>query len=688
MRTEVTSDLWWKDAVVYGVDVKTFQDSNGDGIGDFDGLAERLDYLAELGISCLWLLPIMRSPWRDNGYDIADYFDVDRRLGTLGDLVELLRAARERGIRVITDLVVNHTSDEHPWFRAARSSRDNPYRDYYVWRDEPQPQPEGIVFPGEETSNWELDQTTGQYYLHRFYKFQPDLNIENPRVRAELEKIIGLWLELGFSGFRVDAAPFLIETQGIPGKSPDDPHAPLRHMREFLSRRRGDAILLGEANVAADQLTGYFGRYGNELHMLLNFILNQALCLSLAREDAQPLAEHLRNLPNTPFTCQYANFTRSADELSLDRLSAKERADVFAAFAPEERMRLYGRGIRRRLPSMLGGDGRRLELAYSLLFSLPDTPVLLYGEEIGMGEDLEVPSRASVRTAMQWSHEPNGGFSTAERGSTSTPSGTTRTRCSIGSARSSAPARSARSWGSGPGGCWRPISQACLLTGPTGPAAAWPSCITWPGRAARSRSTSVPLGSRSYSPTATSGPSPTRGARSRWNPTAGAGCACIRPANCFCWHAGQRNRLPLWRPHRPQPVESVGRLERSPNASGRPDPRRPARPSRRRRRPVLGQLGTPNGRPRGGAGRACAAVPVDARALPPQSHMALFVIRLGHREGGRTPPARGGLPPGVAAGLLSGRRPVPSPACMPPDVTRGLVTPGVGEVGKVTNQSK
>jgi maltose alpha-D-glucosyltransferase / alpha-amylase len=415
MRMEATSDLWWKNAVIYGVDVKTFQDSNGDGIGDFNGLCERLDYLTELGISCLWLLPIMRSPWRDNGYDIADYFDVDRRLGTLGDLVELLRTARERGIRVITDLVVNHTSDEHPWFQAARSSRDNPYRDYYVWRDEPEKQPKGIVFPGEETSNWELDQTTGQYYLHRFYKFQPDLNIENPRVRAELQKIMGFWLELGFSGFRVDAAPFLIETDGIPGKSPEDPQAPLRHMREFLSRRRGDAILLGEANVPADQLTGYFGRYGNELHMLLNFILNQALHLSLAREDARPLAEHLRELPNTPLTCQYANFTRSADELSLDRLSAEERAEVFAAFAPEERMQLYGRGIRRRLPSMLGGDGRRLELAYSLLFSLPDTPLLLYGEEIGMGEDLDVPSRATVRTAMQWSHEPNGGFSTAER---------------------------------------------------------------------------------------------------------------------------------------------------------------------------------------------------------------------------------------------------------------------------------
>jgi maltose alpha-D-glucosyltransferase / alpha-amylase len=415
MRAEATSDLWWKNAVIYGVDVKTFQDSNGDGIGDFDGLSERLGYLAGLGVTCLWLLPIMRSPWRDNGYDIADYFDVDRRLGTMGDLVELLRAARERGIRVITDLVVNHTSDEHPWFKAARSSRDDPYRDYYVWRDQPPPQPEGIVFPGEETSNWELDQTTGQYYLHRFYKFQPDLNIENPRVRAEFQKVIGLWLELGFSGFRVDAAPFLIETEGIPGKSPDDPHAPLRHMREFLSRRRGDAILLGEANVAADQLTGYFGRYGNELHMLLNFILNQALVLSLAREDGRPLAEHLRDLPTTPLTCQYANFTRSADELSLDRLSDQERADVFAAFAPEERMRLYGRGIRRRLPSMLGGDRRRLEQAYSLLFSLPDTPVLLYGEEIGMGEDLDVPSRASVRTAMQWSNEPNGGFSSAER---------------------------------------------------------------------------------------------------------------------------------------------------------------------------------------------------------------------------------------------------------------------------------
>jgi maltose alpha-D-glucosyltransferase/alpha-amylase len=415
VRTEATSDLWWKNAVVYCVDVKTFQDSGGDGIGDLDGLGDRLDYLAGLGVTCLWLLPIMPSPWRDNGYDVTDYFDVDRRLGTLADVVELLRAARERGIRVLTDLVVNHTSDEHPWFRAARSSRDNPYRDYYVWRDRPEPQPAGLVFPGEEDSNWQLDPATGQYYLHRFYRFQPDLNIEDPRVRAEFQKIMGLWLELGFSGFRVDAAPFLIETEGITGKSPKDPHAPLRDMRGFLSRRRGEAALLGEANVAADQLTGYFGQHGNELHMLFNFILNQALYLSLVREDPRPLAEHLRELPVTPLNCQYANFVRNADELSLDKLSEAERQEVFDAFAPDENMRLYGRGIRRRLPPMVGGDQRRLELAYSLLFSLPDTPVLLYGEEIGMGDDLDAPGRASVRTAMQWSDEPNAGFSTAER---------------------------------------------------------------------------------------------------------------------------------------------------------------------------------------------------------------------------------------------------------------------------------
>ena len=414
MRAELASDLWWKNAVIYCVDVKTFQDSNGDGIGDLQGLAERLEYLASLGVNCLWLLPIMPSPWRDNGYDVSDYYNVDPRLGTLGDLVELLRTARELGLRVITDLVVNHTSDQHPWFQAARSGRDSPFHDWYVWSDEPQKQPDGTIFPGEERSSWTRDQRTGRWYLHRFYHFQPDLNIEHPAVRREIHKIMGFWLELGFSGFRIDAAPFLIETIGIAGKSSDhDTHAPLRDMRAFLSRRRGDAILLGEANVPAKQLTEYFGQHGDELHMLFNFILNQGLYLSLAREEAGPLRDHLTELPITPLTGQYANFVRNADELSLDKLDEAERNEVFQKFAPAEDMRIYGRGIRRRLPSMLGGDQRRLELAYSLLFSLPDTPVLLYGEEIGMGEDLSAPGRNSVRIAMQWSDGAGGGFSWA-----------------------------------------------------------------------------------------------------------------------------------------------------------------------------------------------------------------------------------------------------------------------------------
>src|SRR6266536_2354242 len=510
--------------------------------------------LAELGISCLWLLPIMRSPWRDNGYDVSDYFDVDRRLGTLGDLVELLRAARERGVRVITDLVVNHTSDEHPWFQAARSSRDNPYRDYYVWRDEPQPQPEGIVLPGEETSNWELDQATGQYYLHRFYKFQPDLNIENPSVRAELQKIMGFWMELGFSGFRVDAAPFLIETDGIPGKSPKDPHAPLRHMREFLARRRGDAILLGEANVAADQLTGYFGRYGNELHMLFNFILNQALCLSLAREDARG---------RSPSTCASCRTPRSPASTRTSRAAptscrwTDSRPRSGPTCSPPSRPRsacssMAGASVAGSPPcSAATGAASSWPTACCSAFPTPRcccTARRSAWERIwtcqaappcerpssGRTSRTAVSPPPSASTRRSWPTGPS-----ATSGSTSAPSGATRTRCSAGLARSSARARSARSWGSGRGGCWRPISRARSPTRPTGPAAAWPSCTTWLGRVARSRWTSAPPASKSSSPTAASGRSPNGAARSRSNRTAGAGSACTRPADCFRWRAGQ-----------------------------------------------------------------------------------------------------------------------------------------------------
>ena len=422
MRLQATSDLWWKNAVIYCVDVELFQDSNGDGIGDFAGLTDRLDYLAGLGVSCLWLMPFYPTPNKDNGYDIADYYGVDPRLGSLGDFVEFVRTASDRGIRVIADLVVNHTSDQHPWFQAARADRRSPYRDYYVWADEPpEDGPRDIVFPGQETSNWEWDEQAGQYYLHRFYRSMPDLNITNKRVRHEIDKVVGFWLELGLCGFRVDAAPFLIELAGTEprgagaGTIDQDPHAYLRGLREFLNRRRGDAVLLAEANLPpADQRRFFGDEDGDEMHLLFNFTLNQRLFLALVRGQAEPLARGLRELPEVPPENQFANFVKNHDELTLDKLTEAEREEVFAAFAPDPDMRSFGRGIRRRLPSMLGGDQRRLRLAYSLLLTLPGTPVLLYGEEIGLGDDQSVPGRGAVRVAMQWTDGRSGGFSSAE----------------------------------------------------------------------------------------------------------------------------------------------------------------------------------------------------------------------------------------------------------------------------------
>jgi maltose alpha-D-glucosyltransferase / alpha-amylase len=415
VSAKATSDLWWKNAVIYCLDVELFADGNGDGTGDFTGLSDRVDYLAGLGVTCMWLMPFYPSPNRDNGYDIADFYGVDPRLGDLGELVEFLRTARERGIRVIADLVVNHTSVDHPWFQAARADRGSPYRDYYVWVDEPPAEgPKDVVFPGQETSNWEFDDRAGQYYLHRFYKSMPDLNITNPAVRHEIHKVVGFWLELGISGFRVDAAPFLIEQTGADPADLDDPHEYLRDLRAFLARRRGDAILLAEANLPpADQRRFFGDEDGDEMHMLFNFLANQHLFLSVVRQQAAPLAQALGELPALPEANQWANFVKNHDELSLDKLSEAEREEVFDALAPDEDMRIFGRGIRRRVPPMLRGDRRRLELVYELLFALPGTPVLLYGEEIGMGDDLAVEGRGSVRIAMQWDDQVNCGFSTA-----------------------------------------------------------------------------------------------------------------------------------------------------------------------------------------------------------------------------------------------------------------------------------
>ena len=414
MRITDTADLWWKTAVVYCLDVETFFDSDGDGSGDLAGLAQRIDYLADLGVTCLWLMPVYPTPDRDDGYDIVDFYGVDRRLGNLGDFVEVVRTAKDRGMRVIADLVVNHTSDQHPWFKAARSSKDSPYRDWYVWQDEPVEVKDGVVFPDQETSVWELDDKTGQYYLHQFYKHQPDLNVTNPKVRDEIAKILGFWLQLGLSGFRVDAVPFFLSTSGADSSLLPDPHEYLRDLRSLLGRRTGDGILLGEVNLQhEDQKLFFGGEDGDELTMQFDFIAMQKLYLSLARGDARPLGEALLARPKVSPDCQWATFVRNHDELTLDKLSDDERQEVFAAFGPEPEMQVYDRGLRRRLPPMLAGDPRRIRMAYSLLFSLPGTPVLFYGEEIGMGENLAVPGRMAVRTPMQWSDDRNAGFSTA-----------------------------------------------------------------------------------------------------------------------------------------------------------------------------------------------------------------------------------------------------------------------------------
>jgi trehalose synthase len=410
-----TSDVWWKNAIFYCLDVETFQDGNGDGIGDFVGLTQQIDYLSGLGVTCLWLMPFYPSPNRDDGYDITDYYAVDRQLGSLGDFVEFVRTARDRGIRVIADLVVNHTSKEHPWFRSARADRNSPYRDWYVWRDEvPEDGPDGLVFPGEEDSNWEWDEDAGQYYLHRFYKHQPDLNIANPKVREEIRKIAGFWLEIGLSGFRVDAVPFLLETDGVAHPTEIAPHDWLRDLRGFLGRRRGDALLMGEVNLGYEDVRRFFGNEGGqELHMCLNFNLNQALALALVRQDAGTLVHSLRAMPSLAADDAWANFVRNHDEWSLDKLTEAERQEVFRAFGPKEDMQLFGRGLRRRIPTMLNGDPAWTRLVYSLAFALPGAPVLFYGEEIGMAENLAIPGRMSVRAPMQWSNEKNGGFSTA-----------------------------------------------------------------------------------------------------------------------------------------------------------------------------------------------------------------------------------------------------------------------------------
>ncbi|SDS11826.1 alpha-amylase family glycosyl hydrolase [Agrococcus carbonis] len=413
-----SADLWWRNAVYYCLDIQVFQDSDGDGDGDIQGLISRIHTLADLGVTCLWLMPFFPTADQDDGYDITDFFAVDPRLGTLGDLVELLRVARAHGMRVIVDFVMNHTSAEHPWFRSSRASEDSPFRDWYVWRDAPPPNPDPPVFPGLEDSTWTKDARTGQYYLHHFRAHQPDLNVAHPAVQQQIERNLGLWLELGVSGFRVDAVPFLFSDADRHATQPAgtdyDGAEHLRSIERFVSRRNGEAMLLGEVNLPHDEQIAWFEAQGAAagLQVQFDFVSMQQLFLSLARRDARPLAAALRDRPELPELSQWGNFVRNHDELTLDKLTDAERDEVFAAFAPDEDMRLYDRGIRRRLPTMLGDD-RAVRMVYTLLFSLPGCPVLFYGEEIGMGEALEVPDRYAVRTPMQWEADASAGFSTA-----------------------------------------------------------------------------------------------------------------------------------------------------------------------------------------------------------------------------------------------------------------------------------
>ncbi|YBV94163.1 alpha-amylase family protein (plasmid) [Phyllobacteriaceae bacterium JZ32] len=406
---------WWKDAIIYAVDVERFHDGNGDGVGDFKGLTSKLHYIADLGVTCIWLLPFYPSTEEDNGYAITDYFRIDSRFGLFEDFLDFVHRAGEYGIRVIIDLVVHHTSDQHPWFQAARYNEKSRYRDYYVWAHHPPPVApgEGTIFPGEEDTVWTYDEVARAFYHHRFYHFEPGLNQANPDVRDEIMRIMDFWLSFGIAGFRVDAAAHLLENPlATPSEAEEIPDI-LRQMYKRATTFKPDVLMLGEVDESPQELEKFFD--GSRLNMMFNFLLDNYLILALAEERAEPIQRGLTLLPQAPSNGQWANFLRNLDEADLERLKPEELEAVFRAFAPEENMRIYGRGLRRRLAPMLGGDEQRLKMAFSLLFAMPGAPLIVYGDEIGMGEDLSQPGRNAVRSPMQWDGSDNGGFSTQKK---------------------------------------------------------------------------------------------------------------------------------------------------------------------------------------------------------------------------------------------------------------------------------
>jgi maltose alpha-D-glucosyltransferase/alpha-amylase len=405
--------LWYKDAVIYQVHVRTFQDSNGDGIGDFRGLAEKLDYLQELGVNAIWLMPFFPSPLRDDGYDIADYRSVHPSYGTLDDFKHFLAIAHERGIRVIMEMVLNHTSDQHPWFQESRNSRDNPRRDWYVWSDtDTRYRGVRIIFLDTETSNWARDPVSKSYYWHRFFSHQPDLNYDNPAVREEMWSVMQFWLEMGVDGFRLDAVPYLVEREGTSCENLPETHVILKDLRKKLDEHFPGRMLLAEANQWPADLRTYFGE-GDEFHMAFHFPVMPRMFMSVKLEDRKPVMDILQQTPNIPDPCQWCLFLRNHDELTLEMVTDIERDYMYDTYAGDKAMRL-NLGIRRRLAPLLDNDRRRVELLNGMLMSLPGTPIIYYGDEIGMGDNVHLGDRNGVRTPMQWDGGWDAGFSKAD----------------------------------------------------------------------------------------------------------------------------------------------------------------------------------------------------------------------------------------------------------------------------------
>ena len=405
--------LWYKDAVFYELHVKAYSDANADGLGDFPGLTGRLDHLQGLGVDCVWLLPMHPSPFRDDGYDISDYCAIHPGYGTLEDFKAFLAAAHERGLRVITELVLNHTSDQHPWFKEARSSPDNPRRDYYVWSDtDDRYRGVRVIFRDAELSNWAWDPVSKAYYWHRFFSHQPDLNFDNPAVREEMWQVMRFWLGLGVDGFRVDAVPYLVEREGTSCENLPETHAVVRELRRRMDAEFPGRLLLAEANMWPEEVRPYFGG-GDAFHMAFHFPLMPRMFMALRLEDRKPLVEIVERTPGIPVSCQWGLFLRNHDELTLEMVTDAERDYMYAEYAKDPVARL-NLGIRRRLAPLLDGDRRRIELMKALLLSLPGSPVLYYGDEIGMGDNVYLGDRNGVRTPMQWTGGWNGGFSNAD----------------------------------------------------------------------------------------------------------------------------------------------------------------------------------------------------------------------------------------------------------------------------------